>query len=312
MEIIVTGGAGMIGSNIVAGLNAEGLTDIGVVDDLSNGHKFTNLVELSISDYFHKSDFIEQLEAGAFQNIECIFHQGACSATTEWDGKYMMENNYQYSKRLYHWCMNNEVRFIYASSAAVYGNGDNGFRERVDCEQPKNVYGYSKWLFDQYLRLQPQTKTQTVGLRYFNVYGQNEQHKGSMASVAWHLHQQMLRSENPKLFDAWDGYAAGEQQRDFISVEDVVKVNLWLFRHPQVQGIFNCGTGRAEPFNAVAEAVIDFHGKGSIEYIDFPDHLKGAYQNYTQADMSALQQAGYSDAFLSVKAGVQKYLQSLS
>ncbi|WP_207061547.1 ADP-glyceromanno-heptose 6-epimerase [Motiliproteus sp. SC1-56] len=309
--IIVTGGAGMIGSNLVKGLNERGETDILVVDNLSNGHKFWNLQDCQIADYLDKDEFLARIRAGqGFDRVRAVFHQGACSATTEWDGRYMMANNYEYSKVLLHWCLERSVPFLYASSAATYGKTET-FREEPACEGPLNVYGYSKWQFDQYIRRLEPFASQVVGFRYFNVYGPREQHKGSMASVAFHLNEQILRGENAKLFGGYDHFEAGEQKRDFVYVGDVVKVNLWFLDHPEQSGIFNLGTGRAQPFNDVARAVIDFHGKGEIEYITFPDHLKGAYQSFTQADISRLRAAGYQEPFKTVQEGTAEYLQWL-
>lgn len=312
--IIVTGGAGFIGSNIVKTLNQQGRTNIIIVDDLSDGTKFRNIVDCKIADYWDKDDFLKRIQSKTDlpANIEVIFHEGACSATTEWDGKYMMQNNYEYSKSLLHYCLDHSIAFIYASSAATYGD-TRQFTESWEYEGPLNVYGYSKWQFDQYVRsLNLSTKTQVVGLRYFNVYGPREQHKGSMASVAFHLHNQLLKGENPKLFEGCDGYENGGQLRDFIYIDDIVAVNLWLFAHPEVQGIFNVGTGRAQTFKDVAEAVIDFHQQGQIEYIPFPEHLKGSYQSYTQADMTKLLAAGYNSPFKTVQQGVALYMEWLS
>ena len=310
-RIVVTGAAGMIGSNIISGLNENGYDDVVAVDDLTNGHKFLNLVGMKISDYIDKLDFLESLANDRLGKIDCVFHQGACSTTTEWDGKYMMHNNYEYTKKLYHMCVEKRIRFLYASSAAVYGDGVRGFSVSPECENPLNVYGYSKWLFDYYLLQQAPPSTQVVGLRYFNVYGPNEQHKGSMASVAWHLYNQHMRGEKLKLFGSWDGFAAGEQMRDFIYVKDVVAVNLWLLENPEVTGVVNCGSGQAETFNSVANAIIDYYQCGEIEYIDFPDHLKKAYQSYTQADMGRLYELGYKKDFYSVSDGVTDYLNCL-
>lgn len=309
--IIVTGGAGFIGSNIVACLNEKGYDDIIVVDDLSDGTKFTNIADLSLLDYFDKDVFLHDIIKNnklKDKTIRAIFHQGACSDTTEWDGKYMMENNYQYSKELLHYAINHEIPFIYASSAAVYGDSTD-FREIAANEKPLNVYGYSKLLFDQYVRrMLPKVDSQIIGLRYFNVYGPREQHKGRMASVAYHLHQQLLRGEKIKLFGEYDGYAAGEQSRDFVYVKDVVDVNLWFLDHNDVSGIFNCGTGRAQPFNDIANGVIDVCQSGEIEYIPFPEDLKGRYQSYTQADISALRELGYAQPFRTVEQGILDYL----
>ncbi|MEW5838900.1 MAG: ADP-glyceromanno-heptose 6-epimerase [Pseudomonadota bacterium] len=306
--VIVTGGAGFIGSNLVQALNARGISNIIVVDDLSDGRKCINLADANIRDYLDKDAFLAKIEAGYdFGAVDAIFHQGACSTTTEWDGKMMMQVNYDYSKSLLHWCLKRRVPFIYASSASVYGAG-SVFSEEREHEAPLNMYAYSKFQFDQYVRSLPQHNSQVVGLRYFNVYGPREQHKGSMASVAYHFHHQLLNHGALRLFEGCDGYADGEQQRDFIHVDDVTAVNLWLLEHPKVRGIFNLGTGRAQSFNEVAQAVIDFHGRGQIEYIPFPAHLQGAYQSFTQADMRALRAAGYDAPFLSVQQGVARYL----
>jgi ADP-L-glycero-D-manno-heptose 6-epimerase len=306
--IVVTGGAGMIGSNIVAALNAAGRSDIVVVDDLTDGMKFRNLADLAIEDYLDKDEFLTLVERDAIGPMDVVFHQGACSATTEWNGKFMMEVNYAYSKKLLHFCLNGRVPFLYASSAAVYGGGSE-FREEPELERPLNVYGYSKKLFDDYVRAKvlPTDHSPVIGLRYFNVYGPREAHKGSMASVAFHLFNQVERGENPKLFGAYGGYGPGEQSRDFIHVEDVADVNLWLWNRG-LSGLFNCGTGRAEPFRAIAETVIAELGKGEVEFIDFPDHLKGRYQSFTQADMTRLRAAGYNGAFRDVRTGTKDYV----
>lgn len=311
--IIVTGGAGFIGSNLVHALCQRGESVV-VVDDLTDGHKFQNLVDCPIQDYFDKDTFIEKIRSGAFehQSIRAIFHQGACSATTEWNGRFMMENNFEYSKTLLHFCLQHRIPFLYASSAAVYGMSGQ-FREQSAFESPLNVYGYSKLLFDQYVRQRVSDEaSQVVGLRYFNVYGPREQHKGTMSSVAYHFNQQLTQGDTVRLFEGTDGYDHGEQRRDFIHVEDVVSVNLWLLDHPAVQGVFNVGTGRSEPFNAVANAVIDWHGRGRVEYVPFPEHLKNCYQSYTQADISALRAAGYTKPFLTVSEGVKRYLDLLN
>ena len=311
--IIVTGGAGFIGSNIVKDLNARGYTDIVVVDDLTDGHKFENLVDCKFLDYLDKDDFMDQIldDEDFSETIEAVFHEGACSTTTEWDGKMMMDNNYQYSKELLHYCMDRHIPFIYASSAAVYGNHKK-FEENIENERPINVYGYSKFLFDQYVRnILPDAQSQIVGLRYFNVYGPREAHKGGMASVAFHLNNQLKQNGVVKLFEGNDGYANGEQLRDFIYVQDVVDVNLWFLDNEDASGIFNCGTGRSEPFNNVAKAVIDFHGKGKLEYVPFPEKLIGHYQSFTQADLTALRAAGYEGEFKTVAEGTKAYLEWL-
>ena len=307
--IIVTGGAGFIGSNLVLGLNARGYDDILVVDHLKNGSKFRNLVDGRIADYLDRDAFLQRLQAGDFEgkSIEAIFHQGACSATTEWDGQYMMTNNYEYSKILLTYCQIHRIPLIYASSAAVYG-GNLQFKEELAYEGPLNVYGYSKFQFDQYVRRQHNLQAPLVGLRYFNVYGPRESHKGSMASVAFHLHNQLRDGDEIRLFEGCDGYGNGEQRRDFVYVGDIVDINLWFLDHPQVSGIFNCGTGRSQTFNDVANAVIRHYGRGNIRYIPFPEHLKGCYQSFTEANLEHLRAAGCDHYFKTVEEGVSLYM----
>lgn len=313
--LVVTGGAGFIGSNLIQQLNSLGHTNIIAVDDLTDGTKFANLADLKIADYLDKDQFRNQIlgvSPSKLGSIEAVFHLGACSATTEWDGKYMMDNNFQYSKDVLHYCLEHKIPFIYASSAATYGGRSADFIEEPEYEQPLNVYGYSKQMFDQYVRRYlPSAKSQIVGLKYFNVYGPRENHKGSMASVAYHLHQQLLQGQNPKLFEGADGFANGEQKRDFVYVEDVAKVNIWFWQNPHASGIFNCGTGQAESFNEVAEAVIKHHQQGEIVYIPFPAELKGRYQSFTQADLTKLRAAGCQLEFRNVAQGVAEYLQWL-
>jgi len=316
--IVVTGGAGFIGSNLVKALNARGRQDVMVVDDLSDGTKFINLADCTLGDYLDKDDFRRRAEAelrgevSGLPEIEAIFHEGACSDTTEWDGRFMLDNNFEYSKVLLHFCQRRGIPFLYASSAATYG-GSEVFVEAPEHEKPLNVYGYSKLLFDQYVRARwHEFGSQVVGFRYFNVYGPREQHKGKMASVAYHHHTQISAGQDLKLFGAWDGYEAGMQSRDFVYVGDVVNVNLWCLDNPGVSGIFNLGSGRAEPFKAIGEAVIDYYGRGHIEYIDFPEELKGRYQSFTRADIGSLRQAGYEREFRTVAEGVQEYLEWLN
>jgi ADP-L-glycero-D-manno-heptose 6-epimerase len=315
--IIVTGGAGFIGSNLIKLLNQAGHKNIVAVDDLTDGTKFANLVDLDIADYMDKDEFLARVVAGdpfeEWDEIEVIFHQGACSATTEWNGKFVMEVNYDYSKDLLYFCVARGIPFIYASSAATYGGRNDNFIEERRFEQPLNVYGYSKFLFDEYVRrLLPTTNSQIVGLKYFNVYGPREQHKGSMASVAFHLNNQMKDGQNPKLFEGCDGFGDGGQTRDFVYVEDVCKVNIWFWKNAGKSGIYNCGTGRAEPFLNVAEAVVKHHGRGQVEFIPFPDHLKGRYQSYTQADLTKLRATGCDVQFRSVAEGVAEYMEWLN
>jgi ADP-L-glycero-D-manno-heptose 6-epimerase len=312
--IIVTGGAGFIGSNLIRALNLRGEKNILLVDHLANGQKMHNIADLDIADYMDKTEFLDKIELPDFFNdVQAVFHQGACSATTEWNGQYVMSNNYDYSKRLLHACLAKNAAFLYASSASVYGTGKNGFRVERACEHPINMYAYSKFQFDQYVRrILPETKSPIVGFRYFNVYGPREQHKGSMSSTAYHFNVQVIEHKKAGLFEGCDGLANGEQKRDFVYVDDVVKVNLWFLDRSEQRGIFNVGTGRAETFNTVAQAVIQWHKAGSIEYIPFPEHLKGCYQSYTQADISGLRQTGYSEEFLSVNQGVTRYLNELN
>jgi len=311
--IIVTGGAGFIGSNIVRALNQRGENNILVVDDLSDGRKFQNIVDCDIADYIDKDDFIELIKNDEpFGNVRALFHEGACSSTTEWDGKMMMKNNYEYSKRLLHYCNKHKIAFLYASSAAAYGAGKI-FKETKAHEAPLNIYGYSKLQFDNYLRqIVHQLDIQVVGFRYFNVYGPGEQHKGTMSSVAFHFNTQVKETGVCKLFAGNDGYEDGGQRRDFVSVVDVVKINLWFLDHPEKSGLFNLGTGKSQAFNDVANTVLKHYKKGILEYIPFPDHLKGVYQSFTEADISALRDAGYSAPISNVEKGVESYLNFLN
>ena len=306
---IVTGGAGFIGSNIVHALNQRGIKDIIVVDDLSDGTKFRNIVDADITDYRDKDEFLAELLTGQYdpKKIKAILHQGACSSTTEWDGRMMMRNNYDYTKALFHFCLQHQIPFIYASSAAVYGASQQFEVDPLN-EMPLNVYGYSKCQFDRYLRHHlPAQHSQVVGLRYFNVYGPREQHKGSMASVAYHFNKQILETDSIKLFAGSDDF-----KRDFIYVEDVVSVILWFLDRPQLSGIFNVGTGRSQTFIDVANAVITWHQSGKINYIPFPAHLEGSYQAFTQADNAKLYSIGYENGFMDVATGTEKYLNWLN
>ena len=330
MKIVVTGAAGFIGSNIIKGLNARGITNIIAVDDLTEGDKFRNIADLKIADYLDKDVFYELFAENAFGKVEAVFHEGACSDTMESDGKYMMDNNYTLSCGLFNACQQAGTRLLYASSAATYGGSDT-FRETPEFEQPLNVYGYSKLLFDQRMRREcgnnfKKFKRQVVGFRYFNVYGPREQHKGRMASVAFHQFNQFNAEGKVKLFGEYGGYAPGAQLRDFVFIDDVVAVNLWFLDNPDKSGIFNLGTGRAQPFNDVAlsvvnamrankgEAALDLAGAakaGLIEYVTFPDALRGKYQCYTQADLTNLRANGCDHAFADVQSGVTQYMATL-
>ena len=325
MTIIVTGAAGFIGSNIVKALNRRGETDIIAVDNLTNGHKFRNLADCDIAHYLDKHEFIRQVREHLIaHDIRAVFHQGACSNTMEHNGQYMMENNYQYSLDLLDWCQDERIPFLYASSAAVYGKG-TAFREERALEKPLNVYGYSKFLFDQVVRrrIAQGLTAQVVGFRYFNVYGMREQHKGRMASVAYHHFNQYRSQGYVNLFGAYENYGNGEHSRDFVSVEDVAKVNLYVFDNFEKSGIFNLGTGRSQPFNDLAAATVNAcraaEGKPKlslaelveqqlIRYIPFPEDLAGKYQSFTQADTEKLRAAGYADDFYTVEQGVERYV----
>lgn len=302
--IIVTGAAGFIGSNLVHGLNALGRTDVLVVDDLTNGEQHLNLNALRFADFVDRAELFDAISG--VTSIEAIFHQGACSDTTERDGRFMMQNNYAYSKRLLSVAEDRGAKFIYASSAAVYGAGGNGFREEPACEYPLNVYGFSKMVFDQYVRRRiGATRCQIVGLRYFNVYGPQERHKGRMASVAMHLFDQLAETGEMRLFAGSGGF-----RRDFIHVDDVVAVNLF-FLASAVSGIFNCGTGRARSFVDIATKIRELHGSGSLREIPFPADLAGKYQSFTEADLTRLRQAGYDKPFCELEDGVARYYELL-
>ncbi len=328
MYTIVTGAAGFIGSNLVKALNERGESQIIAVDNLTRADKFSNLVDCQIADYLDKDEFIARLAAGRFDgDVAAVFHEGACSDTMETDGRYMMENNFRYSLALLDWCQAKEVQFLYASSAATYGGGSE-FKEERAFEAPLNVYGYSKFLFDQIVRQRlPEALSQIVGLRYFNVYGPRESHKGRMASVAFHHYKQFRAARKVKLFEGCDGYADGEQKRDFVSVDDVAKVNLFFLEHPRKSGIFNLGTGRAQSFNELAVANVnacralageaalplaELLRQGFIEYIPFPEALRGKYQSFTQADLAKLRAAGYDAPFACVEEGVSRYVKWLA
>jgi ADP-L-glycero-D-manno-heptose 6-epimerase len=324
MAIIVTGAAGFIGSNLVKALNQRGEKDVIAVDNLSRADKVANLVDLELGDYIDKTELRSELSTGRLDSrVTAVLHQGACSDTMETDGRYMMENNYRFSMDLLHWCQANRVPFIYASSASVYGAG-KVFKEERQYEAPLNVYGYSKFLFDQVVRRMLGAQVaQVAGFRYFNVYGPREAHKGRMASVAFHFFNQYTGEGQVRLFEGSGGYGPGEQIRDFVHVDDVVRVNLHFLDNPGASGVFNVGTGRAQSFNDVALATINAVRKsrgeavltlaeakssGAIEYIPFPAQLVGTYQSHTQADLAALRAGGYKHPFIGVEEGVTRYV----
>lgn len=327
MKVVVTGAAGMIGSNLVHGLNGIGINDVIAVDDLTDGPKYRNLMGAQLIDYFDKSEFYARYAKGEFGQVDAIFHEGACSDTMEHDGRFMMETNYRCSKGLLDAAQAQGTRLLYASSAATYG-GSASFVEMPAFEQPLNVYGYSKLLFDNVVRrMLPHSKAQVVGFRYFNVYGPREQHKGRMASVAFHHFNQFRETGKVRLFGEYGDYGPGQQSRDFISVGDVVAVNLWFLQHPDVSGIFNLGTGRAQPFNDVALATVNtararkgeaalpldaLVEQGLIEYVPFPEALVGKYQSFTQADLNELRGTGCDHAFANVATGVASYFDWLT
>ena len=327
MRVVVTGAAGFIGANIVQGLNKLGIDDVIAVDNLTNGPKFKNLLGARISDYFDKTDFYARFARGEFGKVEAVFHEGACSDTMEHNGRYMLDTNYRCSKDLLDACMAQGTRLLYASSAATYG-ASTTFREEPVFEQPLNVYGYSKLLFDQVVRRHlPVSPVQVAGFRYFNVYGPREQHKGRMASVAFHHFNQFRENGQVKLFGEYGGYGPGQQQRDFVFVDDVVAVNLWFFEHPTARGIFNLGSGKAQPFNDVAHATVNacraLKGEaplsleqqvqhGLVSYIPFPEALVGKYQCHTEADLTALRNTGCEHPFADVATGVTRYVDWLA
>ena len=323
MKVVVTGAAGMIGSNLVLGLNAMGIDQVIAVDDLTDGGKFVNLREARLCDYLDRSEFYGRFARGEFGKVDAVLHQGACSDTTERNGRYMLDTNYRCSKDLLDACLAQGTRLLYASSAATYG-GSSVFREAPEHERPLNVYGYSKLLFDQVVRPHlASPPVQIAGFRYFNVYGPREQHKGRMASVAFHHFNQFRERGQVRLFGEYGGYAAGQQSRDFVHVDDVVAVNLWFLQHPSASGLFNLGTGRAQPFNVIAHATVNAFraqagqpplsleeqvAQGFVAYIPFPDDLKGKYQCHTEADLSVLRASGCDHEFLAPSQGVARYM----
>lgn len=311
--IIVTGGAGFIGSCVVRSLNEAGRSDIVIVDNISETDKWMNMRNKKYIKYVHKSRFLEELPT--YENVEAIVHMGAQSSTTERDFDYLWENNFEYTKALWNYCAEKHISFIYASSAATYGDGSLGFNDRMDIDKllPLNGYGYSKQLFDMWVKHQAKSfPAQYCGLKFFNVYGPNEYFKGSMASMVFHGFNQIKETGKVKLFKSCNpNYADGGQLRDFVYVKDICKVIMWLLVNKHVSGLFNVGTGRAQSFAELAEAT--FHAldlEPNIEYIDMPEKLRGKYQYYTKAEMSKLYDAGYPYHFADVENGVRDYVQS--
>lgn len=321
--IIVTGGAGFIGSNIIHELNQQGISDILVVDSLGSGEKVPNLSDLQVVDFLGKEDFLRRVEAGqSLGAVQGILHQGACSDTMITDGAYVLQNNFEFSKQLYQYCTNKQIRFVYASSASVYGAG-SVFTESIDNEKPLNLYAYSKYLFDLYVRAHQSDSTNTVvGLRYFNVYGPREFHKQRMASVVLHFSRQLFDTGVVNLFDGSDGYGPGEQRRDFVHIEDVVKVNLHYLTGDPITGIFNVGTGHSRSYNDMARAVINAwrqhigtendSTEKKINYVPFPDALVGKYQSFTEADIRQLRASGYQAPMHDLEHGVRLYVDWLA
>ncbi|AGC03873.1 ADP-L-glycero-D-manno-heptose-6-epimerase [Candidatus Blochmanniella chromaiodes str. 640] len=310
--IVVTGGAGFIGCNIIKALNKIAYKNILVVDNLKNGKKYNNLKSLYISDYMDKNCFIKNILNNPvnsyIKDIDVVFHEGACSSTTEWDGKYMMENNYQYSKDLLFYCLKNKIPFIYASSASVYGKDTRMLLHPQTYEQPMNIYSYSKFLFDQYVRtILPKVASQVCGLRYFNVYGPYEAHKGSMASIIFQLYQQITSKKHPTLF-----IGSKQLNRDFIYIEDIVDINLWAWNN-KISGIFDCGTGKSKSFEFIANIVLSFFNQNiTIKYISMPKKIRDHYQIFTQANISQLRTTGYCKEFTNLNQGICRYLNWLS
>ena len=312
--IIVTGGAGFIGSNIVKALNDKGRKDILIVDNLTNMVKFKNIQALQAYDYIDKEDFMKAVQAGKFDHtpIDVIFHEGACSDTMEYNGKYMMLNNFEYTKNLMFFALSKKIQFLYASSASTYGSGKHGFTEKPECEEALNVYAFSKLFFDNYARrFFSDAQSQIAGFRYFNVFGPQENHKGKMASMVKQMFDQWKAEGKVKLFEGYAGYGPGEQTRDFVYVKDVVKVLFYFWHHPELKGIYNCGTGHAHQFNEMAQAVLKYFGKGELVYVPFPEVLKGKYQSYTQADTTNLLKAGYDGGFTDFAKAVGEYCEVL-
>lgn len=314
--IIVTGGFGFIGSNIVKAILRRSNKEVIAVDNLSDGRKFRNLQNAEIADFYSISEFNERLRKDNFpRKVECIIHMGACSNTTVWDGNYLIENNYNQTKAIFEYSVSRDIQLIYASSASVYGLGERGFSEDPVCENPINMYAYSKWLFDQYFRRWQESagkRAKVVGLRFFNVYGHGESFKGRMASTIHKFTDQIIDDGVCRLFDGNGLVENGGHRRDFVFVDDISKLALWLLLNDQVSGIFNVGSGVSRSFNDVASIIIKTLEKGRIEYIPFPSDLVGSYQANTCADLSSLRAAGYDADFSGLELGIRRFLTSRS
>jgi ADP-L-glycero-D-manno-heptose 6-epimerase len=313
--VILTGGAGFIGSVLLKRLNEDGLTDILVVDSLDSSDKWKNLVGKQFEDYCHKDDFLEYLEKGLQKSdVDAIIHLGACTSTTERDADYLMSNNYLFSKTLAVWSLEKEIPFLYASSAATYGDGTLGFSDdnmRTPLYRSLNAYGYSKHLFDLWL-LQNNFDILCTGFKFFNVFGPNEYHKENMASLVYKAYNQVLETGALKLFRSYsEQYKDGEFLRDFVYVKDCVDVLMWSFNNPDVKGIFNLGTGKARSWNDLAAALFSAMGKEeNIQYIDMPEEIRSAYQYFTQAEIGKLRKAGYKKEFTELEDAVCDYVEN--
>lgn len=314
-QVIVTGGAGFIGSCVVRSLNDTGFHNILIVDHIASSEKWKNLVNKKYLSYVPKGRFLQELKMGMHSEAAAVIHLGACSSTTEKDFDYLWDNNVEYTKALWKYCSEKRIPFLYASSAATYGMGEQGFSDdpgKIDSLRPLNGYGYSKQAFDQWALRQETCPPQHVGLKFFNVYGPNEYCKGGMASMVFHGFRQVRENGKIRLFRSGHlDYADGEQERDFVYVKDVCSVILYFLEHPEYSGIFNVGTGRAQTFRELAESVFyALNLEPRIEYFDMPEVLRDKYQYHTQADISSLRSVGYTAEFLDVRQGVADYVQN--
>ena len=312
--IVVTGGAGFIGSAIVWELNRRGKKEILIVDELETDEKWRNLVGLQFEDFVHKHKFIDSINKAAFINADAIIHMGANSSTTERDADYLVNNNYLYTKKLAEFCLNNNIRFIYASSAATYGDGSLGFDDdenKSDTLRPLNMYGFSKSRFDIWA-VNQDVFNKIVGLKYFNVFGPNEYHKGDMRSVVHKAFEQVRDTGGVKLFKSrTPKYKDGEQMRDFIYVKDAVNMTLHFLDNKNINGLFNVGSGQARTWNNLVAALFKAMEKPvNIEYIDLPDHLADKYQYFTEANLSKLKNAGYKKEIASLESGINDYVKN--